>query len=170
VHIEGDRVVVDACRPWPAPHDPKAVAVQVKEFLASYGLSYAAADQYGSEITKALYREVGLTLTDAQWTRSEAYLGLLPLLMTGRVELPPDPVLRLELLGLERRTARSGKDSVDHRSGAHDDLANAVALAVVTASHVGGTPGEISVQRSDFFDDHATPHIGAPSRSFFDAY
>jgi hypothetical protein len=28
---------------------------------------------------------------------------------------------------LERRTARGGRDSIDHPPGAHDDLANAVA-------------------------------------------
>jgi hypothetical protein len=31
-----------------------------------------------------------------------------------------------QLCGLERRTGRSGKDSVDHRPGARDDVANAV--------------------------------------------
>jgi hypothetical protein len=34
-----------------------------------------------------------------------------------------------QLCGLERRTARSGKDSIDHGPGSHDDLANAVAGA-----------------------------------------
>jgi hypothetical protein len=35
-------------------------------------------------------------------------------------------------VGLERRTARGGRDSIDHAPGAHDDLANAVAgLAAV---------------------------------------
>ena len=33
--------------------------------------------------------------------------------------------------GLERRTHRSGKDSIDHAPGGHDDLANAVAGALV---------------------------------------
>lgn len=30
-------------------------------------------------------------------------------------------------MGLERRTARGGKDSIDHGRGSHDDVANAVA-------------------------------------------
>ena len=33
----------------------------------------------------------------------------------------------LNLVSLERRTARSGKDSIDHAPGAHDDIANSVA-------------------------------------------
>jgi len=39
-----------------------------------------------------------------------------------------------QLHGLERRTARGGKDSIDHGPGAHDDVANACAGAVVLAS------------------------------------
>jgi hypothetical protein len=38
-----------------------------------------------------------------------------------------------QLCGLERRTARSGKDSIDHAPNMHDDVANAVAGAVVSA-------------------------------------
>jgi hypothetical protein len=34
-----------------------------------------------------------------------------------------------QLTGLERRTSRAGKDSIDHSPGTHDDLANAVAGA-----------------------------------------
>jgi hypothetical protein len=40
-----------------------------------------------------------------------------------------------QLHGLERRTARGGKDSIDHGPGQHDDVANAVAGALVLASH-----------------------------------
>ena len=43
-----------------------------------------------------------------------------------------DARLLTQLVGLERRTARGGRDSIDHTPGAHDDLANAVAgLAAV---------------------------------------
>ena len=43
--------------------------------------------------------------------------------------LPKSERLVNQLCGLERRTARSGKDSIDHGPGGHDDLANAVAGA-----------------------------------------
>jgi hypothetical protein len=36
---------------------------------------------------------------------------------------------------LERRTARGGRDSIDHGPGAHDDIANAVAGAIVLAGY-----------------------------------
>jgi hypothetical protein len=39
--------------------------------------------------------------------------------------------LSRELCGLERKTARSGRDSIDHVPGGHDDLANSVAGVLV---------------------------------------
>jgi hypothetical protein len=41
-----------------------------------------------------------------------------------------------QLAGLERRTTRGGKDSIDHSPGAKDDVANAVAGAIA----VGAVP------------------------------
>jgi len=38
------------------------------------------------------------------------------------------------ICGLERRTGRSGKDSIDHAPNGHDDLANAVAGAAAATS------------------------------------
>jgi len=48
--------------------------------------------------------------------------------------LPDNEQLTRELVGLERRTARGGRDSIDHAPGSHDDLANAVAGAIITAN------------------------------------
>lgn len=153
-HRNGQHVIVDACRRWPSPHDPARVASHVAEFLAPYRLTCAHADNYGAELARVLYAEAGLSLIAAEVTRGEAYLHLLPLLTTGRIELPPDPRLRTELLGLERRTGRGGRDSIDHRPGAHDDLANAIALAAWAASRGGAWTGEPRTyyERSTFLD------------------
>ena len=58
---------------------------------------------------------------------------LLPLLNSRTVALLDNECLQRQLLGLERRTARSGRDQIDHPRGARDDLANAVAGAIVLA-------------------------------------
>jgi hypothetical protein len=36
-----------------------------------------------------------------------------------------DRKLIMQLCGLERRTTRAGRDSIDHMPGAHDDVCNA---------------------------------------------
>src|SRR5207249_485959 len=53
-----------------------------------------------------------------------------------RCELLDHPKLAAQFLGLERRTARGGRDSIDHGPGAHDDLANAVAGSLLLAAAV----------------------------------
>jgi len=58
---------------------------------------------------------------------------LLPVINSGAVDLLENERLIVQLTQLERRTARGGKDSIDHTPGAHDDVANAVAGALVTA-------------------------------------
>ena len=44
-----------------------------------------------------------------------------------RVELLDRPKLVKQLVSLERRVGRGGRDSIDHAPGMHDDVANAVA-------------------------------------------
>jgi hypothetical protein len=70
----------------------------------------------------------------AQKPKSDLYRDLLPLLNSRRIELLDHARLLAQLVGLERRTARSGRDSIDHAPGGHDDIANAVAGALVYCS------------------------------------
>ena len=51
--------------------------------------------------------------------------------MSAGVELLDTPRRLTQLGALERRTARGGRDAVDHAPSAHGDLANAAAGALV---------------------------------------
>ena len=79
--------------------------------------------------------EQALTYDLSQQPKSDLYRDVLPLLNSKRVDLLDHPKLIAQLCGLERRTARSGRDSIDHAPGAHDDVANAAAGALL-AAHV----------------------------------
>jgi hypothetical protein len=59
---------------------------------------------------------------------------MLPILNSRKCQLLDIRRLISQLHGLERRTARGGKDSIDHGPGQHDDIANAVAGAIVLAA------------------------------------
>lgn len=48
-----------------------------------------------------------------------------------------NPKLIAQLVNLERRVPRGGKDSIDHPPGAHDDLANAIAGLAAINSQFG---------------------------------
>ena len=68
------------------------------------------------------------------------------------------PRLIAQLGGLERRTARGGKDSIDHAPGAHDDVANAAAgvLSNLTRTAKGGVAG---VWGNEVFEPPRRPKI-----------
>jgi len=67
-------------------------------------------------------------------------LHLLPLLNSNRIELLDHPRLINQLTGLERRTSRAGRDTIDHVPGGHDDVANAAAGAAVLAAQALAHP------------------------------
>jgi hypothetical protein len=66
--------------------------------------------------------------------KSDIYRDMLPLLNSRKVQLLDHRRLLSQLHGLERRTARGGRDSIDHGPGAHDDVANSVAGALLLVS------------------------------------
>ncbi len=55
----------------------------------------------------------------------------MPHINSGTVELLEVPRLVTQLVNLERRTARGGRDTIDHGPQGHDDVANAVAGVLV---------------------------------------
>ncbi len=79
------------------------------------------------------FGKAGITCEQNADPKSTIYVNVLPLLNSGRVELLHHPRLHAQLLGLERRATRGGRDSIDHGPNGHDDLANAAAGALVAA-------------------------------------
>jgi hypothetical protein len=108
----------------------------VEEFaavLATYGLSTVQADHYAGAWVTSKCQEHGIRCEQSAEPKSSLYLSLLPLINAGRVELLDHARCVNQLCGLERRTTRGGRDSVDHPPNGHDDVINAVAGALVGA-------------------------------------
>jgi hypothetical protein len=133
-HREGERGVLDLVRERHPPFSPDAVVTEFAAVLRSYGCSKVTGDRYGGEWPRERFRVHGISYEPSERTKSDVYGALLPMVNAARVELLDLPVLRAQLLGLERRTSRIGKDSVDHAPGGHDDSANAAAGALVLAA------------------------------------
>ena len=76
----------------------------------------------------------GIRCEQSAEPKSDLYVDLLPLLNSRRIELLDHPRLVTQLCGLERRTARGGRDSIDHAPGGQDNLANAVAGAAASVT------------------------------------
>jgi hypothetical protein len=129
-HREDKRTVVDLLRARRGT--PAVIVAEYAETLTAYGLKTVTGDRYAGSWPADEFRRHNIEYQQADKPKSDLYLDLLPALNSGRVELPPDDRLVNQLAGLERRTSRAGKDSIDHAPGGHDDRANVLAGLVAT--------------------------------------
>jgi hypothetical protein len=131
------KVVLDYSGEWRPPFDTTVVTAEVSAVLKRYGIKVVKGDHYGGEWPKDAFKKHDITYILSERPKREIYRDVLPLFNGGRVELLDIPRLRLQLVTLERYTARGGSDTVDHRRGAHDDIANCCALALLEADFLG---------------------------------
>jgi hypothetical protein len=141
-HVEGALVVVDLVAEERAPHNPETVARTFGAVLKSYHCDVVSGDRYAAAWVSERFAAEGVRYAPAEATKSEFYARFVPLVMAGRVALPDDRVVVTQLAGLERRVVRgTGKENIDHRVGARDDVANVVAAVAVLAA-AQGTGGD----------------------------
>jgi len=129
-HKEGDDTVVDVLRARRGV--PAEITAEYAALLKSYGIRKVTGDKYAGSWPADEFKKHDIKYAPSEKPKSGLYLDLLPALNSGRVELPPDDRLVNQLIGLERRTARGGRDSIDHAPGGHDDRANVIAGLVST--------------------------------------
>jgi len=137
------------------PFNPEIAVAACTAVLRRFSVTRVIGDRYAGEWPKARFAEHGISFEQSARPKSDLYCDLLPLLNAKRVELLDNPRLAAQLVGLERRTARSGRDTVDHSPGGHDDLANVVA-GVLVGLDLDRRPA--LVKQSDMLD------AGAPVR------
>jgi hypothetical protein len=132
-----DRIcVLDAVREVKPPFSPESVVGDFSELLKAYGVSRAQSDKWGGAFVTESFQRNGIRLEPAERTKSEFYVELLPMINSGLCRLLDTERDRLltQFASLERRVGRgTGRDSIDHPPGGHDDLANAAAGALVSA-------------------------------------
>jgi hypothetical protein len=128
-HLDRPRqtVIVDLLREARPPFSPENVTQEFAKVLKSYSVHKVIGDRYAGEWPREQFQKFGIKYEPSAKPKSELYVDLLPLLNSRRIELLDNSKLFNQLVGLERRTARGGRDTIDHAPGGHDDLANAVA-------------------------------------------
>ena len=149
----GETVELACIRERKPPFSPESVVEEFAETCKQYRVTKVVGDRYAGEWVKEQFRKFGVNYELSPMSKSQLYQGLLPLINSRAVDLLDLPALTTQLSRLERKTTRGGRDSIDHPPGAHDDVANAVAGAVVMAQK----------KRGEFADDEArTPkvHLG----------
>jgi len=131
------RAVLDLVREVRPPFSPEAVVADFAATLKAYGVGRVVGDRYAGEWVREPFRKLGIAYDLADRPKSDLFRDCLPLLNSGRAELLDLPKLAAQFCGLERRVARGGRDSIDHAPGAHDDVANATAGALLLTVGAG---------------------------------
>jgi hypothetical protein len=140
-HKEGDRYIIDLVRgtKFGVPFDPHEVTMAYGKLCQEFGIGTVIGDNYSAAWVSGAWGRTGVSYVRSDIPKSQIYLEVLPCFSRELVSLPDHPKLLRELRLLERRTHRSGKDSVDHGKTGHDDFANSVCGVLRTLSaYVGG--------------------------------
>lgn len=137
-HSEDGVAVLDLVREARPRFSPEAVVGDFAETLKAWGCYTVRADAFAGGWPVETFAKCGITYSSSADPKARIYERLLPLLNSGRVRLLDHARLKAQLLGLERRTTSSGRDSIDHAPGGHDDVVNAASGALVAASARSG--------------------------------
>jgi hypothetical protein len=130
-HHEGGHAILDLVRERKPPFSPESVIAEFAADFKRYSIFEVTGDRYAGGFPPEQFQKHGIRYNPSDKAKSDIYRTMLPMLNSGKLELLDLKTLRTQLVSLERRTARSGKDSIDHPPRAHDDLANAAAGALI---------------------------------------
>jgi hypothetical protein len=159
-HKQGEQVVIDAVREVRPPFSPEATINEFTILLRSYRVTKVTGDKYAGEFPRKLFRRRGVTYWTSEKSKSDLYRDMLPALNSGRILLPRNERLISQLTGLERRTTRAGRDSIDHSPGGHDDIANVAAGAYdIVAEERARFPRAVLGNYENFFGVGASDSI-----------
>jgi hypothetical protein len=129
-HREGEGAILDLVREIKPPFSPSDAVWEFAVLLRNYRVSEVKGDKYAGEWVAGEFGRQRIHYRASDKSKSDLYRELLPLINSRRADLLDLPRLTGQLVSLERRVGRSGRDSIDHPPGMHDDVANAAAGAL----------------------------------------
>jgi hypothetical protein len=156
-HREDDVAVIDAVRERRPPFSPEDVVQEFATLAKSYRIAKVTGDRYAGEWPRERFAVHGISYEPAAKPKSDLYRDLLPAINSRKLDLLDHDRLVAQLCSLERRTARGGKDSIDHAPGGHDDLCNAAAGAVAALATGSSYDGSLKWVLGDPITDPIIP-------------
>lgn len=127
---ESKKRILDVVRETKPPFSPEQVVAEYSALLNSYGVYEVVGDRYAGQWPVERFKAHGINYKQSSMVKNEIYLAFLPLLNSRSVCLLDNKTLFNQLVALDRRTGRTGRDIIDHPPGGKDDVANAVAGAL----------------------------------------
>ena len=154
-HREVDLIVVDCVREIVAPFDPESATDEFVKLFQSYRIKKTSGDRYAAQWCAQAFEKRKIEYRPSELAKSALYQNLLPHLNGRTIRLLDNERAINQIASLERRTARGGRDSIDHPPQGRDDIANAIAgLAYVAINRYvppmaqWGTYGQFPDQRA----------------------
>jgi hypothetical protein len=144
--------VLDAIREVRAPFSPEDAVAEFARLSRDYHITKIEGDHYAGEWAVERFAKFGIQYELSGKAKSTLYTDLVPLINSRRIDLLDNVKLINQLCALERRTARGGRDSIDHPAGAHDDIANAVAGVAFSIINKYGYDHSDAAWQPDFID------------------
>jgi len=125
-HLEAGAYVIDVVRGTASKFDPQSITEEYAALCRQYRVRTVVGDNYARDWVAGAWRKLGFEYLRSPKPKGAIYLEALPVFTRGLARLPDHGRLVRELRLLERRTHRSGKDTVEHPRNGHDDHANVV--------------------------------------------
>ncbi len=132
-----DKTVLDCIREVIPPFSPDGVTEEFANVMRQYGCYECHGDRYAGLWPTERFLAHGIMYKPSEKTKSEIYMTVLPELNAHHVLLLDLERIMVQFCGLERKTSRAGRDSVDHSPGGRDDVVNAAAGSLLLAMEYG---------------------------------
>jgi hypothetical protein len=123
-----NNVTIDLVREWRPPFSAEAVIKEICDLCRSYRIYKITSDRTGKWTEERFTSFGGVARETTAKNKHDLYVGFLPVLNSGCVELLDHPRSIAQLLSLER-----SRTKIDHPPRGHDDLINAIAGSVDVA-------------------------------------
>ncbi|MGA7307582.1 MAG: hypothetical protein WBX05_01380, partial [Pseudolabrys sp.] len=136
-HMDGKTVFLDCLREMRPPFSPAAVVESFVQVLHEYQCWTVRGDRWAGEWVREPLLVHGVSYELSELSKSELYQAFMPMMNSRSVVLLDNDRLGSQLVALERKVSRGGRDSIDHSPGGHDDLANVAAGACLIALEHG---------------------------------
>jgi hypothetical protein len=161
-HVSGEQIIVDRVEERFSPLDPAVVTEEFATIMKAYGVKRTKSDRYAGMWPTSAYAKHGVVVEINDQSASELLLELGALIRMGRVVLPESDRLLTQLTQLERKVRSGGHDVVEAPTGGYDDLACALASAVVEAARGRVWTLEEQNARLPSIGHHASERVMSP--------
>jgi hypothetical protein len=121
------------------PLVPGQVFREIKELITPYDVRFLYSDQFSAQALREIAAQHSVNLVIEPWTaaiKTEAYETMRTLFeaVPSRIDLPPDPQVTADILGVRQKLGRNGFTyDLATSGGRHSDYAPAIAMAILKA-------------------------------------